>query len=139
MDLCCFNRPFDDQLSNLVYLETEAKLFIQTMIKSGMYKLLWSYMLDYENSANPDIEARDSIALWKTLAVNTAIATPSIISNTNLFKKEGLGIKDAIHLACALESKADFFITVDKGILKKQHLVPNLKVLNPINFIELEE
>jgi len=35
MDLCCFNRPFDDQSQPRVYLETEAKLFIQRKIKDG--------------------------------------------------------------------------------------------------------
>ena len=32
MDLCCFNRPFDDQSQPRIYLETEAKLFIQRKI-----------------------------------------------------------------------------------------------------------
>ncbi|MFZ3115003.1 MAG: hypothetical protein WA133_13160 [Syntrophales bacterium] len=63
MDLCCFSRPFDDQSQPRIYLETEAKLFIQRKIKDGEIELAWSYMLDYENSANPDIDARSSIYL----------------------------------------------------------------------------
>ena len=44
MDLCCFNRPFDDQSQPRIYLETEAKLFIQRKIKDGEIELAWSYM-----------------------------------------------------------------------------------------------
>jgi len=29
LDNCCLNRPFDDQIQQRIYLETEAKLFIQ--------------------------------------------------------------------------------------------------------------
>ena len=29
LDLCCFNRPFDDQTKARIKLETEAKLVIQ--------------------------------------------------------------------------------------------------------------
>lgn len=39
LDLCCFNRPFDDQSSRSIYIETEAKLFIQDMIKQGLVEI----------------------------------------------------------------------------------------------------
>jgi len=32
LDNCCFNRPYDDQNNLLVFMETEAKLFIQELI-----------------------------------------------------------------------------------------------------------
>ena len=56
LDNCCFNRPFDDQSSHSVRLETEAKLAIQEMIREGHLSLGWSYILDFENSANPFLE-----------------------------------------------------------------------------------
>lgn len=52
LDNCCFNRPFDDQSQLRIKLESEAKLKIQEDIRSGLYKLIWSYILDYENSKN---------------------------------------------------------------------------------------
>jgi hypothetical protein len=36
---------------HFVYLETEARLFIQPKTKDGKVAVAWSYMLDYENSA----------------------------------------------------------------------------------------
>lgn len=53
LDNCCFNRPFDDQKQIRIQIETEAKLFIQEEIANGNYRLAWSFMLDYENAANP--------------------------------------------------------------------------------------
>ena len=53
LDNCRFNRPFDDQSQIRILLESEAKLNIQENIRSGTYKLIWSYILDYENSKNP--------------------------------------------------------------------------------------
>lgn len=53
LDNCCFNRPFDDQSLLIIQLETEAKLNIQEKIKSGDISLGWSYILDFENNANP--------------------------------------------------------------------------------------
>jgi len=53
LDNCCFNRPFDSQSQVRVRLETEAKLRIQERVVSGELELAWSYILDYENAANP--------------------------------------------------------------------------------------
>lgn len=39
LDLCCFNRPYDDQTFQRIYLETEAKLFVQEQIKEGTHTL----------------------------------------------------------------------------------------------------
>jgi hypothetical protein len=58
LDNCCFNRPFDDQSSFVIRLETEAKLYLQGLIRQGELDLVWSFMLDNENGANPFEEVR---------------------------------------------------------------------------------
>lgn len=40
LDNCCFNRPFDDQTQLTIYLESQAKLFIQHGILSGTFQLV---------------------------------------------------------------------------------------------------
>lgn len=65
LDSCCFNRLFDDQSKLRIRLEAEAKLKIQEDVRSGTYKLIWSYILDYENSKNPFQERRERIAKWR--------------------------------------------------------------------------
>lgn len=51
----------------------------------------------------------------------------------------GFGNKDALHIATALEMNVDYFLTVDKGILKKRNLVEGLTILNPVDFISIVE
>ncbi len=79
LDLCCFNRPYDDQTSQCVYLETEAKLFIQEQVKAGNYALIWSYILGFENSANPDDEVKEQIFRWKGISSLNVMKTPQIV------------------------------------------------------------
>ncbi len=43
---------------------------------------------------------------------------------------------DAIHLASAAASDCDWFITVDKGILKKVKNVGRMRVANPLEYIQ---
>lgn len=51
----------------------------------------------------------------------------------------GIKKKDSLHIASAIESKSKFFITVDKGILKKENIINEIIIINPINFIQLLE
>ena len=46
---------------------------------------------------------------------------------------KGLKAKDAIHIACAAETRCDYFLTTDIGILKKN--IEIIRVRNPIDFI----
>lgn len=48
LDNCSFNRPFDSQMQLKIFLETQAKLEIQKMIKQNKYDLVWSYILESE-------------------------------------------------------------------------------------------
>jgi len=52
-----------------------------------------------------------------------------------------IGLKpiDALHIACAVALECDYFLTVDKGILKKTAGISQIKIANPMNLIsELE-
>jgi hypothetical protein len=42
---------------------------------------------------------------------------------------------DALHIACAVELNCDYFLTVDKGILKKAATITDVSILNPIDFV----
>ena len=79
LDNCCFNRPYDDQSMLTIRLETEAKLHIQNAIRAGQYALGWSYILDYENAANPLRERCTEIQKWKELADVYTVETSSIL------------------------------------------------------------
>ena len=65
LDNCCFNRPYDDQSQLRIQLETEAKLRIQENVRSNLYTLIWSYILDYENNKNMFRERKEQIEQWR--------------------------------------------------------------------------
>lgn len=135
LDNCCFNRPFDDQSTLTIRLETEAKLYIQAAIRAGNYTLGWSYILDYENAANPLAERRIEIQKWEVLADAFVSETPAILQTMDELCAIGLKPLDALHLACAQMLECAYFLTVDKGILKKAGAITGLQVKNPIDFI----
>jgi len=137
LDNCCFNRPYDDQTNLLVQLETEAKLFVQQAILQKKFELVWSYMLDYENAANPYHNRKKTIGLWRKIAVLDIDASDSIIDCGIRIMQKGAKKKDALHIACAIEAKCDYFLTTDKKLLRV--LLSEIKVINPIDFIKILE
>jgi predicted nucleic acid-binding protein len=135
LDICCFNRPYDDQSSLSVRLETEAKLDIQEKIRSGLYSLGWSYILDFENSANPYPEKRIEIQRWKDVADSFVAETEAIFRRMNELTSLGLKALDALHVACAISLQCQYFLTVDKGLLKKAKHYSEIRVINPVDFV----
>jgi len=133
LDICCYNRPFDDQTQINIRLETEAKLHIQADIRAGKYSSVWSYMHDLENDANPYEEKRNAIAPWKDVAVEQRPSSDGILSTGQQIMGHGIKAKDALHLACAIESDCDYFVTTDKGLMNKK--VNNIIIINPIDFV----
>ena len=138
LDNCCFNRPFDNQTQLRINLESQAKLAVQAMILNKEHSLVWSYMLEYENEQNPYELRKDSIIKWKELATTRVEESESILTNAEKLLAVGIKPKDAIHIACAAEANCDYFLTTDKGILKKN--IDLVRVVNPLDFIkEMEE
>lgn len=133
LDNCSFNRPFDDQSSLVIRLETEAKLHVQELIRKGELELLWSFVLDYENGANPFQEVRNRIAAWKRIASTDCEFSEEIANKASELMQLGLRQMDASHIACAICLAADYFLTTDKKILNKP--VTEIKVINPLDFV----
>jgi len=139
LDNCVFNRPFDDQTSIRIKLETEAKLYIQNKIFENVIELVWSYILEYENEQNPFMERKEAIKEWKKLAVIDIEENEIILNKAKELMKIGLKSKDALHIACAIEGKAEYFLSTDDKILKKGKHIRKIKIIDPIEFIKILE
>ena len=139
LDNCTFNRAFDDQSSMRVKLEAEAKLFIQERIMLGKLQLIWSYILEYENIQNPFIERRNAIIEWKKIATRKISESENIIPRAMEYMRLGVKAKDALHIACAIEGKAEYLLTTDDMLLNKLVGFKELVVINPVNFIPILE
>ena len=135
MDNCAFNRPFDDQSQLRVRLETEAKLGIQKGIEDGHYELAWSYILDFENEANPFEERRAAVGQWRPRAVRDAEESRQVLNTAKELAKLGLRSKDALHVACAVATECDYFISTDDGILTRLRGFPKVTAMSPTEFV----
>ena len=137
LDNSMFNRPFDSQTSLRVRIETESKLYVQEKIKSGGLMLIWSYILDFENSQNPFVERKQAIAKWQNLASIDIEETASLLVNAQFFVASGIKAKDALHVACAMEGQADYFLSTDDKLLKRLATLNRIVAMNPVDFIKV--
>ncbi len=136
LDNCCFNRPFDDQSQLRILLESEAKLRMQENIRSGTYKLVWSYILDYENNKNPFQERRERISIWRAYSDKDIEEDDEILETATIIMQHGIKKMDSLHIACAIKANADYFLTTDDGIIKNAAHIQNIKITDPIGFIK---
>ncbi len=119
-------------------LESKAKLKIQESVRSGEIELVWSYILDFEKTKNPFRERREQIKNWHTYAVEDVDESEEIVQRAEAMVADGIGVLDALHLACAVEAKADYFLTTDDGIMEKHANIRGVKVTDPVGFIRKE-
>jgi predicted nucleic acid-binding protein len=117
-------------------LEAESKLYVQSLLQQGEHELVWSYILEYENSMNPHEDRRSSTLKWKSAAITHCTQSEEIKNRAKGFEAKGLHPKDALHLACAVEVEADYFLTTDKRILNKN--IEGIVAMNPIDFVRME-
>lgn len=137
LDNCCYNRPYDDQSYLRISLESQAKLFVQHLIREKKLDLVTSYVLDYENSRNPHTTRRDTISDFFNNAVEYVGAenNDEILEIAKKIQATGVKTADSCHVACAEFANCDYFLTTDDRILKYKS--DKVTILNPIQFIQI--
>jgi hypothetical protein len=58
LDVCCLNRPFDDQRQDRIRLEAEAVLLIMGRCEAGAWQWLSSAVVEEEVNHTPSSERR---------------------------------------------------------------------------------
>ena len=121
LDNCCFNRPYDNQSQMRISLETQAKLYVQDMIKNKELELVASYMLRFENEQNPYEIRRQAINEYIRDHTSVYIdhdKMEEVLIEAKSIMEAGIKKKDAIHVACAVVAGCDCFLTTDIRLLK---------------------
>lgn len=131
LDLCCFNRPYDDQTQARIHLETEAKVLIQQKIKDAECELVWSSTLDFECHNNPFDERRHAIMQWRNLSVSIVMANDEVTLKAQQLVEQGVDVYDAFHVASAIAGMAELFVTTDDRLLKRLRKIESLLVMLP--------
>ncbi len=135
LDICCFNRPFDQQVQTLVRLQTEAKLAVQRGVRDGQLGLAWSAVLDLENAGNPDAERAEAITLWRDLAQVDVVTTPAVEAIAEAIAQRCVKAMDALHVASAITAGATWLLTIDLKLIRKMRGDDRIVAADPINFI----
>lgn len=140
LDNCSYNRPYDDQSNMQVQLEAQSKLFIQNSIKDGKYDLVSSYTLQYEISKNPFDMRRNAIEDF--IAQNAKYYVdydrePELTAIASEIMETGVKEKDAYHVASAIFSGCEYFISTDKRLLK--YTSEKIKLVTPVEFVSETE
>ena len=136
LDMCCYNRPYDDQSQFRVALEAQSKLHIQNLIKTGRLELVGSYTLDYELSRNPYEMRRQSISqfIQENMKAYVGAERAGMIGPMAAeIMKTGVKEKDAYHVAAAVYAGCAFFISTDQRLLKYKS--DRIRMVTPIEFV----
>ena len=60
-----------------------------------------------------------------------------ILNNANQLLTFGIKSKDALHVASAIEGKANYFLTTDDQLLSGINRSNMIEVLNPVDYIKV--
>ena len=139
LDVCCLNRPFDDQGQERVRIEAEAVKSILRLIGTGKWVGIGGEAVDFEirKMTDPD-RFLEVAALAATLSEGVTVEEAD---RQRALVLESLGFKamDAVHLACAEKGRVDVFLTADDALLRKaaKHAgALRVRVANPLAWVQ---
>jgi predicted nucleic acid-binding protein len=137
LDLCVYNRPFDDQTQPRIMMETLGVIIIMALVSSDEIKTINSFALEYENVKNPKLESKMIVSDMLQLASQFVKYSESIQKQAENLEAAGMMGIDSLHLACADHVDADFFITCDDNLIKRARRTGkiNAKVISILEFI----
>lgn len=141
MDVCCLNRPFDDQTQDRIRIESDAVLAILSKCLSGQWHLMSSEVLDIEIENMQDKWKKIKVCELYKMAEEKIMLNDKIIKRAYEFREFGIKPFDSLHVASAEYSKADVFLTTDKNLLRAAgRLKLGIVTANPLNwFMEADE
>lgn len=139
LDVCCLQRPFDDQTQARIRLEAEAIKLILDRIEDGQFEWLTSEVVDYEIAQNPDAERALKAKLLADHAGKKVIVDTIETARAGELERLGFTGFDALHLACAESGDADVFLTTDDKLMKRAIRVSkklDVRVANPLQWAQ---
>lgn len=136
MDVCCFNRPFDDWSQLRIGLEAEAILTIIQYFQTEEWLLIGSIALDSEIEQTPDLDKKQQVKDLLTLAKTKISLNEVIQERTKTLVKLGFKSFDALHIAYAESAIVDVFLTTDDRLLNnatRNQAILKIPVKNPVS------
>jgi predicted nucleic acid-binding protein len=138
LDVCCLNRPFDDQRQDRIRLEAEAVLLILGHCEAGSWQWISSAVVEEEVNNTPSHERRHRVRNMLSGVHSTVALTDGAVARAQALKAIGLRTYDALHLACAEQAAVDIFLTTDDRVLRiatRQAEQLQVRVANPLDWL----
>ena len=110
-------------------------MVIQRKIRDSECELLWSSVLDFENSNNPFEDHMVAIREWRKLAVSCVMADIEVLQAASELMAVGVGEYDALHVASTIVGKADLVVTTDDRLVKRLRQFDRIPVLFPVDAV----
>jgi predicted nucleic acid-binding protein len=139
MDVCCWNRPFDDQTQTRVHLEAEAVLAVVSEIERGDCLLLHSEVVDLEIANTPALKLRQRLQALIPRQHRYVRLEQKVSARALELEQRGFAGIDALHLACAESAGADVFLTTDDRLLRvavRHADFLRVRVANPLAWMQ---
>jgi predicted nucleic acid-binding protein len=139
LDVCTFCRPYDEQTSLRIRLETDAYYLILSHIEDGHYAAAISSVHFAEIADIADVLERLELeALLRRLQTPAGYSRDAVRRRADELVELGFGVADAAHVAFA-ETLADVLISCDDGLIKKcRKYASGLRTYNPVTFVQEE-
>jgi predicted nucleic acid-binding protein len=118
-DVCCLNRPFDDQKQDRVHLEAEAIISVLNHIDEGEWELVSSDAVIYEINKTVDAERRERLLSINNSAQSYVVVDKTIFERGAVIQEMGFTTYDAMHIACAESVQVDIFLSTDKKLINR--------------------
>ena len=138
LDLCAIQRPLDSYNQVRIVLEAEAVLGILALCDAGRLELASSEALQYETEQNLWPVRREHAKAVLAKAKSTAVVSESAQQRAGQIAASGIKPLDALHLALAEASRAEYFCTCDDELLRKGERIQDLKVriVSPLDLVQ---
>ena len=119
LDICAIQRPLDDQTQLRVRAEAEAVLGLLALCEAGTLVLVASGVHTVENERSPHPDRRAHADDVLALARSYVPASVAVLRRAEPYAALGIKRLDALHLASAVEARANYFCTPDDGLLRR--------------------
>jgi predicted nucleic acid-binding protein len=139
LDVCCLNRPYDDQIQDRIHLESEAVLTILKHIEAGDWEWIVSSVVLFEIGETPSPERKRRVLKLCEKASSKIGLSEEIRLFAETLKSHGFSTYDALHLACAKQAGVDVFLSTDDKLIKRAQRYIDfiaLNVKNPLTWLQ---
>lgn len=138
LDVCCLNRPFDDQTQGRVRLEAVAVLTVLKRVEYAELLGIGSTVIQAEINKNRDQEHKARLQQLAGTATESVSVGLEQVQRAGELRKLGFQFFDALHIACAEAAGADVLLTTDDRFLRLALRVSTkltVRVANPADWL----